>query len=558
MSKPRISYYFRSSMFRVSLFILALLTALLFQYLSSAYPEWSYLYGLLYSLFLTGSMLYWYILAEHRVVHKETLRMIRQIVLLCLLLHMISRARADHYGQLDDARRFLRYLSFVPINFIPVLMFLLMLTVGKKEGESFDPRWRLLFLPATVLSLLIVTNDRHQMAFLFPQGIEVSEKVYQYGLFYFLSMGWAALLLMVAVMHLFYKGKSLVVQEKGWVVFIPLVLIILNTVFINYSKQFELWKVYDILNLPDTTIIFLLLLLEMCIELGMIPSNSHYQDFFEASTLSCQIVDEQGHGHFYSNLAMHQNALTKKQKKEALQHPLFLDENTMLWGQKIKGGASYWTSNVSEVSALLASLRELSDSLTEENTMIQAENELAEETIRIEEMNRIYDRMLSVIRPTLFKIDTLLAGLRTDSPDFEDRIKQAAVYGAYVKRRCNLTILSDGVKRLSLKEIEIAIQESLHYMELLGINGAVISDTTAMIPVSTARLFHETFEALIETFLTQMDSILVSFRNQWEMRVVIGTNAPFPEALAKEINANGEFLYEDGAYVVTVREGMIV
>ena len=558
MAKPRASYYFRSALLRVSLFVLALLAALVFRYLSFAKPSLSYLFGLLYSFFFIGCIFFWEVLAEHRVTHKETLKLIQTIVLLTLFLHLVSRARLDHYEGITDATRFLWYLYYIPFNFVPLLMFLLMLTVGKKEGESFDPKWRFLYLAATLITLLIVTNDKHQLAFIFPEGLEKGEEVYRHGIFYFLAAAWAICLMVMSMAGLLRKGRSLVVQTKGWVVFIPLSLIIVNSVFMGLSNWLGFGRVFRILNLTDTMIFLLLLMLEMSIEIGLIPSNSHYQDFFEKSTLSCQIVDEEGHVRFCSDSAMHQTPLTQQQKEDALKHPLFLDENTMLWGQKIRGGASYWTSNVSEVTAILTNLRELSDSLTEESTMIQAENKLVEETIRVEEMNRLYDRMLSSIRPTLFKIDVLLAGLKADSPDFDERIKQVAVYGAYVKRRCNLTILADGVSRLSLKEIEIAIQESLHYIELMGIYGSVVSDTTAAVPVSTARLFFETYESLVEAFLTQMDSILVSFRNDWEMRVVIATERKFPSALGKEISQHGEFFYEDGAWVVTVREGAIV
>lgn len=558
MARHRTSYYFRSALFRVSLFILTLLAAFIFRYLSFAKPSLAYLFGLLYSFFFIGCILYWEILAEHRVVHQETLNLIKKIVLMTLFLHLVSRARLDHYEGIGDATRFLWYLYYIPFNFIPLLTFLMMLTVGKKEGESFDPKWRFLYLAATILSLLFITNDKHQLAFVFPEGLEKGETVFRDGIVYFISAAWAILLMFIAMIGLIRKGKSLVVQTKGWIVFIPLSLIVINSIFVGLSNRLGFGRVYQVLNITDTMIFFLLLMLEMSIEIGLIPSNSHYQDFFETSTLSCQIVDEEGHVRFCSDSTLQQKALTDDQKVNALKHPLFLDENTMLWGQKIRGGASYWTSNVSEIAALLTSLRELSDSLTEENTMIQAENKLVEESIRIEEMNRLYDQMLSGIRPTLFKIDVLLAGLKADSPDFDERIKQVAVYGAYVKRRCNLTILADGVSRLSLKEIEIAIQESLHYIELLEIHGSIVSDTTAAVPVSTARLFFETYESLVETFLTQMDSILVSFRNDWEMRVVVETNGEFPPALGKEIRQHGEYFYEDGAWIVTVREGAIV
>lgn len=60
--------------------------------------------------------------------------------------------------------------------------------MGKPEGYR-NPRWtNTLCIPAFAIMIGIFTNDLHQLAFHFPEGIELFDYEYGYGLIYFAAM----------------------------------------------------------------------------------------------------------------------------------------------------------------------------------------------------------------------------------------------------------------------------------------------------------------------------------------------------------------------------------
>lgn len=67
-----------------------------------------------------------------------------------------------------DVVRWLWYLYYLPMLVIPLLAVFVAASLGRSERYRL-PRWtRLLYLPVGALVALVLTNDFHQLVFVFP------------------------------------------------------------------------------------------------------------------------------------------------------------------------------------------------------------------------------------------------------------------------------------------------------------------------------------------------------------------------------------------------------
>ena len=80
------------------------------------------------------------------------------------------------------------------------LCVLVALSLGKPENYRL-PKWTsLLYIPAVLLLLLVLTNDLHQLVFVFPADAAAwLDTDHGYGVGYFIVMGWIALGMVTAI-----------------------------------------------------------------------------------------------------------------------------------------------------------------------------------------------------------------------------------------------------------------------------------------------------------------------------------------------------------------------
>ena len=83
-----------------------------------------------------------------------------------MLLWMTLRAiKYNSPADINTYGRYLWYSYYIAMVFLPLMMFFAMLNIGKPENTN--NRKYLLIIPAAVLVLLVMTNDFHQLAFVF-------------------------------------------------------------------------------------------------------------------------------------------------------------------------------------------------------------------------------------------------------------------------------------------------------------------------------------------------------------------------------------------------------
>ena len=401
--------------------------------------------------------------------------------------------------------RHLWYLYYLPMLFIPLLAVFVAMSLGKPESYRL-PKWTaLLYIPTAALLLLVLTNDLHQLVFVFPADAVVWMDDYHYAIGYFLAVGWMILCTMTALVTMLIKCRVPYSRKVLTMPFVPVILAIIYGAF--YIARVPLLKMIA----GDMTVVFCLLFsatLESCIQCGLIQANTHYMELFDASTVGAQITDPEYHVVLSSGAAQAVNIETIRQTQQA---PVMLEGGIRLSGAPIKNGYVIWTEDVSPLIRVLNDLEEAKENLQDNKDILEEEHAVKEREAHIAEQERLYHIIQRDTAKQILLMDEMIEQAENAGSDEERRhiLKKMLVIGAYLKRRSNLVFLSDKDSMLEATELELSIGESTNNLETFGVTCGFISELTGLILSMNVIAMYDFFEEIAERSLDRMSSILV-------------------------------------------------
>lgn len=404
------------------------------------------------------------------------------------------------------ASRYAWYLYYIPLAFIPLFMFLSVLYIGKPHNCPISRWWNLLYIPAAFLVLGVLTNDWHQQAFGFPEGISGWNHCdYTYGPVYYGVVTWVAVLFVVIMTVVLVRCAVPANRKKIWIPVLPFLIGMVYTILyilypINVFNQ--------MLTLPEMGCFLFAAFMETLIIAHLFPSNDSYSDFWNVSSIGAGIMDEEGVIHYQSR---HSVVVEKEQVKKAEQQAVFLEGgNVALKSHRIQGGYCYWIKNMSEINHLNQMLEDVGNVLTEENAILEAENHMMEEQTKVCQQNALYDGIAKRVSLQLNEISRLIDVPVQDETAFIATMKYACILNCYVKRCSNLLLLSHQNERVDSSELFLAISESLEYVSLCGIKAHVFCKGVRQFLGEKILLVYELFENVLETSIPGVDALFVN------------------------------------------------
>ncbi|MGM9554720.1 MAG: histidine kinase N-terminal 7TM domain-containing protein [Faecousia sp.] len=495
-------------------------------------------YNLLIYTFFAFAALIWAAQLQRRIVQPEIRKNLIAVAIFVILWMLLRTVKYVFTGDDSIAARYCWYLYYLPQTFILLPMFFSVLYIGRPAEQPISRRWRLLYLPAAVIVLAIVTNDFHQLAFRFPGGVPTEED-YSHGVFYFVSLAWMivlfAAMLVVSIRRCAVYGN----RKKIWMPLVPLLLGALCVV------SFFIWPDTGILALyrvPEIVCVVYCVFMECLIVAGLLPSNDSYDELWNASSIGAGVMDRSG---VIRYSAAQQTAVTPAQVLTATQEEILLEDgSSALRSQEISGGFGFWTKDISEISRLNHALAESGDVLAEENAMLDAENKLAQERVRVEQQNRLYDSIAKSVRPQLDRLGALLDALPQEEAAFAQTMKYACILNTYIKRRSNLQLLLHQQGSVESGELRLALGESVEYLRLYGVQAHAVFSGDGLLDGECVLLAYALFEEAIEASLPDANAVFVSLSvADGGLKLRMELNAPknlLPrDTLHHEISAQG-------------------
>ncbi len=469
-----------------------------------------------------GLITAWGFSLYRRVVQKQARHYLCGIVALMTL--WLNFKVMKYYICTDiNISRYLWYLYYLPLIGIPLYMLFASLFVGKTEDYKLKWPVKLLYIPAALLFLMIMTNDLHEFAFSFPQRV-FSPDNYRHGIGYFLVFSWFALCTL-ASFYVMYSGGKIKRKPRA---FAPLIATLVLTIcyIITYMVENPVTK-FLAGDLSSACSLLFAAVLECCIYCGLLPTNTRYDEMFEASVgNSAQIVDENFHVRYASASA---GNLSAEQIKKALDAPVALSEGKLLHTAPIGGGYMVWMEDISELTNLRKELTETKEELEERTAMLRHEYVLEKDRKVTAEQNRLHDLLTASTQKQIDRIAQLMKEYELVEGDEEKGnaiLSKIAVLGGYVKRKKHLTLSIQNGFDIPEGELKNAIEESVRYLKAMGAHCVVFVDTQRdFLPGEIASAAYDFFEDAVEAALCSITSCAVSMcvvEGTLRIRVTVG------------------------------------
>lgn len=488
--------------------MLAVFAAYIFRLIGRGcfYPT---LFSYLRSFIYIGMFAAWGLSVRQRIVQKQVRRYLTGVSLLLILWFTLRSAKYFIFWQ-PNVIRYLWYLYYLPMLFIPTLALLIAMSLGKPDEYKLPKSVLLLFAVSGALLILVLTNDLHQLVFSFSKNADIwSDESYGYGVCYFAVIGWQVLCAAAALVVMLFKCR-LKNRKLRFLPVIPLI-VSLNYLVLNYIGipwQKELFG--DVTAFQS---LMYMLCFEACIACGYIHSNSRYADLFASSVgTSAQITDMSFNVRY---AAMDTKSISRKKMMHAIQSPVTLADGLNLHTMPIGGGYAVWTEDVSALLEARENFEGLSEELAERNEILRYEYKREARRRRVEEQNRLYDLLRCTTQAQINRISTLTKEYqkinKTEPTRAKTLLAEIAVLCSYIKRRKHLTLLADRDCSVAIAELVGAFTESLQALKLLNVRTTFFADSRlSVLPGKSAAEIFDFYEQVIESDLENISSIQVS------------------------------------------------
>lgn len=445
-------------------------------------------------IFYGGIIVVWAMTVLRRIIEPQIKGLLIENAVLLLLLILFQALRFQFEKGNVTVHRFMWYCYYIPICFLPFVSLKLSLRCGRSENIKISPLWDLFMLPSMALSILILSNDKHHLAFRFPDIGGAGYNVYTNGPVYYIAIGWITLTLAATIVIVIVRFASKPVRKDSWVYYVVLAV---SAYFLitDYFGAAPVVNGIQFLSPLETFAIFIVCGWEACIQTCLLPSNSGYRYFFINSGLIARITDSKGN--------------VKLASKGADSDWGKVKENYRILERDVWGGKLSFAEDMSAIKRSNRELQEISERLHEENSIQEAENALQADRVHVAVMNKLYDDITDFSEKKIEEIEELLK-TADDDRSFRKNLEKACILASYIKRRGNLYLLGEETKEYDFNDLFLSYKESLDYFSLDGTQTLLTKENTESLEKDIVLAAYDCLEGILEKISGKTKSLLVN------------------------------------------------
>lgn len=474
----------------------------------SGTPAWNNLFTCINYCVYIGLLLFWILSVFIRLLPSSA-RTYMAAAGIAMLVYML--VRIFKYRMLVDLpalERYLGYAYWVPQMFIPALFLMVCICIYRGDNKKPKINEKLFLIPAAALSLLAMTNDLHQLVYVFDSddlsSYALETGTYTYGPGLYLLYVWMAAAAAAGLFPLMRRmGRK---SFRAVFILAGLVALWAGLIFIYFVTAGKTGGA-RMFNVPEIHIFCMLAIFEACVRQRLIPYNENHTGFFSQLTVPALITDRAFSPAYHTAIPV---SADRSLLKEALEKPVYPDEDTRLSGMPVRSGYAFWMEDEGELHRQRRNLDSANELLSEENKLIEAENRLKEEKAHLDAQNRVYDRIAEALYPKQKRIEELLRDAAPDTEGFKKALGICCVLNAWSKRKSNLLLLSEETHAGRNRELFLALQESARSLKCCGVAAAAVGEEYSDLPLSDVHELYDAFETVLEAWLTDLRSMTVS------------------------------------------------
>lgn len=445
----------------------------------------------------------WGVSLDRRIIQRQALHCLRLTAAL-MLLWLILRTLKYSFVTGPAAGRYIWYLYYLPMLFLPLLGVYIALSMGKSEDYRLSRGTGMLSIIPAALFLLVITNDLHQQVFAFKSGVPglPVSGTYSYRPLYFICLGWMVVCMAFSLVCLFRKSR---IPSGGGKRITPFVLgcamLLYGILYLSGIPAVRWW-------FGDMNVMFCLLyaaIYESCIRCRMIPSNTGYVELFEASTLAACIADRSGRIVLRSRAAG--KDMTCPQEGQRIVRP----DGMRISSAPISGGYAVWQDNVRQLAELRTRLNANKEEMERNKKKLKDAYLVQKSLHELTEKNRIYNELEAKHSRQTAQMRQMLAQCERSGPaERRSLLKKVLLLGTYIKRSANLYFLSSEYQWLPQQELRLTVDEAVRALTACGTECGVIYRTTEPMRASEVVRLFDLLEIVAETTVDDLHSLFIS------------------------------------------------
>lgn len=480
---------------------------------------------------------------DRRIIQTQALHCMRLTAALMLVWLVLRTLKYEVVTDITVAR-YIWYLYYLPMLFIPLFGVYIALSLGKSEKYRLTGRIVALAAIPAILFSLVITNDLHQQMFAFNSGIPGRPDNYSYHhrYLYFICLGWMVGCMIFSLIRLLKKSR---IKNGGKKPLMPFIIgcitILYGILYLTGMSAVRWW-------FGDMNVMFCLLyaaIYESCIRCRMIQSNTGYVELFEASTLAAVIMDRGG------NVVIRSRAADEDMICPQDGTQIIRPDGTRISSAPINGGYVVWKDNVRPLTELRAQLSENKAQIKNNKEKLHEAYLIQKKLHELTEKRRIYDKLDLMYGDQINRIGQLLKQCEnTETNEVHNILKRILLLGTYIKRSANLYFLSLEHELLSQQDIRLTVDEAVRVMNVCGTECSVVYYMTKpMHSEEVMRLFN-LLKTVVETAVDGLNSIFICLSDD-EMNLSVECDVD----LSLIISSNVTVKQEDGLWLVRTPVG---
>lgn len=412
-------------------------------------------------------LLFWAYTLWTRILQKTTRELLIKIVLL-MVFWLSLRFLKYYYITGLTASRYLWYLYYVPNTLIPTYSFLVAHSLNKPEDFEISIRKRILLLLPTLLMILgVLTNDLHQKMFIFNIPL-TDNNAYSRGPLFYLIFVWIAFVYLLFLIIMVQKCRIPNTRNYFFLPLVPyLIAIIYSILYITHPHIIY----YVARDMTSTYCLLICISFEISIKLGLIQSNTNYEELFHISSVKAFIIDKK---HQLNLASKDADLIDSKLVKQALDEPVLLASGNRLSSAAIHDGYVLWEEDVSDLTRNLQELNDVSEFLANRTKILREEYKTKNNLHRLEEKNAMHealwaqtDQETEALLGLLDKLKTVRSKDKVQAK--KDLLSEMILLLTFLKRRGHIVLLSSENRNIHVSELDNYLKEMVQNLLLFDL-----------------------------------------------------------------------------------------
>lgn len=459
---------------------------------------------ILSAVMISSAILLWKGTVSHRMIRRDIRRIVGLIGWLMVgwLLLRLFKYQILSNGLLCRMCWYGYYIFQLALP--ATLLYLTLILDRQKDKRELKIQFWLLLIVYVLSVLLVLTNDLHQLVFIFdPEGNWNSD--YSYGLGYWIITGIFLLLFVAAILKLICKGKKSS-YRRGKI----LPLLFCGAVFayvISYILRIPLaWE-------SDVTVylcVISVLFFETVLRSGMIPVNTQYRRLFVSAPVGMTLLDEKGRTVLSSRGAPPVSLSIWKRLLTDMEHPLLRDDDTLLHAVPIHGGMAVWQEDLSQLNRTRKEIQDVQIRLEAANALLREEGEVKKRLLSAESKRELFEHLDRDMEHRIADLVCLIETL----PEAEHSRGLTAYITlclCHIKRRCNLFFLARQGESLLGDELGIYLDELGELARYAGLQTLIRCGQNGPLEIRRAALCYDFAFETISWTLKEKGSPLLGY-----------------------------------------------